>query len=161
MEVSKKDENFNHTPTPHRLSKSERNMIDFQDLRKEELNCPIMNGTFRIVSPSNIPSDSLIFGSRFIDELKKRERGFRKRLRLEAKKYADQQSTATATKAKTVQRSSQRTLLILTASFPVMTTFTRDITQAYMQSQHDFERNVFIKDPREMDVPKDSVLQVV
>lgn len=42
-----------------------------------------------------------------------------------------------------------------------MTAFTRDITQAYIQSHHDLERKVFIRTPTYMDLPENVVLQVV
>lgn len=41
------------------------------------------------------------------------------------------------------------------------TTFTRDITQAYIQSTHDCECEVYIRAVDEMELPRDTVLRVV
>lgn len=58
----------------------------------------------------------------------------RHKYRLVAQNYADKGAAAISTKAPTVQRFSQRLSLNIAASLPEMSTYTRDVTQAYIQS---------------------------
>lgn len=55
---------------------------------------------------------------------------------------------------KAVQRSSQRLLLCLTALFPGLKIFTRDVSQAYTQSETTIPRKVFVYLPRELGLSK-------
>ena len=106
----------------------------FKQSRKDELDGLLKDGTFKPVHESTIKGSKRIFGSRFIDELKRAGDILKKKSRLVAQNYADEDATYIATKAPTVQRFSQRVALSLAASFPKMKTYTRDITQAYIQA---------------------------
>ena len=112
-----------------------------------------------------MPEDEVIdgkrvFGCRFIDELKKVGDRIRKKSRLVAHNYADEDTTSIATKAPTVQRFSQRVALCIGASLPRLKGFARDVTQAYIQSNTKLERVVYIKAPLELGLPKNYVLRV-
>lgn len=134
---------------------------DFEKSRRQELDGLIKNGTFIPVDKKDIPEGARVFGSRFIDEIKRAGQGQRRKSRLVAQNYSDEAATTIATRAPTVQRSSQRLLLSLAISVDGMTAFSRDITQAYIQSDRNLERDVFIKAPSELNLPIDTVLKVV
>ena len=121
----------------------------------------INDGTFIPVKASTLEPNTRIFGSRFVDELKKVGDDLRKKSRLIAQNYADEGAATIPTKAPTVQRFSQRIALSIAASISHMNTYTRDITQAYIQSQTQLERDVYIKAPDELGLDEDYVLKVV
>lgn len=74
-----------------------------------------------------------MFGSRFIGALKEVGEGMqKKKSRLVAQNYSDQDQTRLATRAPTVQRFSQLVITFLAASLNGMYRFTRDVTQAYI-----------------------------
>ena len=134
---------------------------NFKDARHTELTGLIENGTFTPIPRQSIPTGTRIFGSRFIDEIKRAGTGMRKKSMLVAQNYQDVGSTRIATKAPTVNRFSQRILLALAPSFDNMQVFTRDITQAYVQSTTYLERPVYISAPKELGLEADMVLQVM
>ena len=76
--------------------------MTFINERKKELQGLIGNGTFIPVHKSEIPDGTRIFGSRFIDEVKRSGQGTRKKSRLVAQNYQDNDATKIATKAPTV-----------------------------------------------------------
>lgn len=139
---------------------SERS-IEFIKSRKQELKGLLMNGTFLPMDRAEIPHNTRVFGSRFVDELKRAERGLRRKSRLVAQNYSDEGATQIPTKAPTIQRATQRLVMSLAASIEDMTPFIRDVTQAYVQSRSKLERDVYIKAPTELDLPPDTVLKVV
>lgn len=106
----------------------------FTKARNEELRSLISNGTFEVTNRRDIPMGLRILGSRFIDELKKADNRLRRKSRLVAQNYNEADDARISTKAPTFQRYSQRLLVSLAASFPEMRLFTRDVTQAYVQS---------------------------
>lgn len=110
---------------------------------------------------SDVPAGTRVFGSRFIDQVKGAGEMMRKKSRLVAQNYRDEDAGRIATKAPTIQRSSQRALLCLAASLPGTEIFSRDVTQAYVQATKPLERPVYIKAPPEMGLPEDTVLLVV
>lgn len=133
----------------------------FSASRKTELEGLLRDGTFKPTQLSDVPHSTRIFGCRFVDELKKVGAQLKKKSRLVAQNYSDIGATCIPTKAPTVQRYSQRTALSIAVSSPHMESYTRDITQAYVQSNTMLERNVYIKAPPELDLPDGFVLKVV
>ena len=119
------------------------------------------DGTFIPIKEEDIKGEPRIFGSRFVDELKKVGDRLKKKSRLVAQNYADDDATAIATKAPTVQRFAQRVALSIAASYPELIPYTRDITQAYIQSHTDLERDVYIRAPKELGLQPGFVLKVV
>ena len=120
----------------------------FAQPRRDELDGLLKDGTFVPVKLSNVPESSRIFGSRFVDEIKKVGKGLRKKSRLVAQNYADNDAASIATKAPTVQRFSQRVALSIAASLPTLVPYVRDVTQAYVQAHTNLERRVFIRAPK-------------
>ena len=134
---------------------------NFEEARQQELKGLLDNETFIAVSRNEVPDGVRIFGSRFIDELKRSGSGTRKKSRLVAQNYQDVDAGKISTKAPTVNRFSQRLLLALAPSIPKTRVFSRDITQAYVQSNTKLERQVYIKAPKEMGLPDGWVLKIM
>ena len=69
------------------------------------------------------------------------------------------------TNALTVQRSSQRLMLALAPSLlwfdKSFNIYSRDITQAYTQSENPVTRRIYANPPSEMNLPRDKELQIV
>lgn len=103
--------------------------ISFTAPRTNELNGLIHNCTFKIVWLSSIPTDTRVFGSRFVDEIKKASHGYRLKSRFVAQIYFDEGATSIATKAPTVKRLSQRLIMSIVSCFTDLAPFTRDVTQ--------------------------------
>ena len=155
------DYDLGTTPRKVVVKKGSREEKAFAKSRKDELVGLLEGGTFKPVKESTVPPSSRIFGSRFVDELKKVGNGLRKKSRLVAQNYADDDATSISTKAPTIQRFSQRVALSVAASIPSLKGYVRDVTQAYIQSHTHLERDVFIKAPSELDLPPGHVLRVV
>lgn len=90
---------------------------------------------FKIISHQDILSDTRIFSSRFVDEVKNSgtDKTFEKS-RLVVQAYNDLEKSFVLTQSPTIQRVSQRLIICLTASVQSKTTrlYLRDITQAYV-----------------------------
>lgn len=100
----------------------------------KELRGLVENRTFVLVEKEAVPTRAHVFGSRLIDEIKPAGQGFRPKRRLVAQNHCDKDAAHIVKKAPTVQRSSQRLVLCLASSIGGMTTFTRDVTKAYIHS---------------------------
>lgn len=85
----------------------------------------------------------------------------RRRSRLVAQNYGDDEDGKNATKAPTVHWFSQRLLLSLAASMLGMATFTGNVTQGSVQSESMSEREVYISAPPEIQLSPESVVKVV
>lgn len=149
------------TPRKIKVKKGSPEERAFATSRTAELNGLLGDGTFKPIHISKLKGNPRIFGCRFVDELKKVGSELKKKSRLVAQNYSDHDATEIGTKAPTIQRFSQRVALSIAASSPLMLPYTRDITQAYIQSHTDLEREVYIKAPPELNLPPDFVLQVV
>lgn len=111
-----------------------QNAITFPESRRALLEGLMENMTFIQVDRPDVPSNTRFFRSHFTGKSKKEDAGTRKKKRLVAQNHADDEVRQIATKSPTVPRSSPRFLLSLLGSQPGMTTFSRDATQAYIQS---------------------------
>lgn len=102
-------------------------------------------GCFKWTSRNEESEGMRIFGSRFIDEIKRAEQGIQRKNRLVAQNCNDDGSMRIATKAPTVQGFYQRLLIALESSVGNVKLFTRVITQAYVQRHTNLERKVFLQ----------------
>lgn len=75
-----------------------------QKARREELNGFVKNGTFATMTREDVPKDTRIFGSRFVDLIKQIGDQERKKSRLVEENYSDFGTAEIATKAPTIQR---------------------------------------------------------
>lgn len=98
----------------------------------------------------SIAGSPQFFWSRFVNELKKVGDRLKKKSRLVAQNYSDKGAATIATKAPTVQGFSQLVALFITASIPSMMAYTRDVTQARVQSHTPLQRYVYIRAPAEL-----------
>lgn len=101
------------------------------------------NGTFRVLRSNDVRNGQRVFGVRFVDELKRAKLSVLFKSRLFPQNYCGIDASPIGTKAPTVQRYNQRTIVALEAYFPDMVPFTRDITHAYVQSTSTLEREVY------------------
>ena len=133
----------------------------FRSSRLAELNGLLERGVFKLISRHDVPTKSRIFGCRFVDQIKNEgtEKAFEKS-RLVVQAYNDAGKGCILTQAPTIQRASQRLILILSLIFD-LSIYTRDISQAYTQSNSKLARDVYIHAPFEMNLPRDTVLKVI
>lgn len=108
---------------------------NFNNTRIAEVQDLIDNGTFLPADKNTVPYETIIFGSPFIDDIKRAGLDTGQKSRPVAHKYNDTERTDIAPKSPTVQRSSPRLLLILAASVGNTSVFSRAVTQAYIQSK--------------------------
>lgn len=106
-----------------------------------------------LVTAEYMPTNTLVFGSRFVDELKKSAIGVLLKNWMVAQNYAEEGSDSVDTNAPTVHRFFQRLLFTLFFYFTDMTPFVRDISLVYTQYEADLEREGFINQPQELDLP--------
>ena len=131
----------------------------FKDTRKAELQGLLDRGVFVPVHISEAKGHR-IFGGRFVDEIKNVDtQNEKKKSRFVVQAFQDKKH-GRMTHSPTVQRSSQRLLLCLAAMTPELQFFTRDISQAYTQSDTRMKRPVFVKAPKELGLSDDMVLRV-
>lgn len=90
--------------------------LTFIESRRKEINGVLNKNTFEIVPLCNIPKDVRIFTSRFVEEIKNigTSQAFEKS-RLVVQAYNDQGKELVITQAPTIQRASQRLILVLAA----------------------------------------------
>lgn len=110
---------------------------------------------------TNHPPHCRIFGSRFVDEVEKADRGVRLKSRLISQSYNDKGPAMIATKAPQSQRYVQRLAMCLASSMVNMTVYTRDVTQAYVQPTTRLERDVYLRPPPVMGLPVNIILQIM
>lgn len=132
----------------------------FKESRQREVNGLLEREVFVKVDPSNVPTNARIFKSRFVDEIKNKgtNNAFEKS-RLVVQAYNDYGKDFVLTQAPTIQRVSQRIILVLAAILP-MNLYLRDITQAYVQSATNLNRDFYIRPPIELG-NKDTILKVI
>lgn len=120
--------------------------------------------TFKIVQTADIPPNTRIFKSRFLDEIKNpiTDRAFEKS-RLVVQAYNDEGKDMVLTQSPTIQRSSQRIILALTAILQGSNTglYLRDISQAYVQSTTYLNRVFFVRPPPEVKMSPGTIWQVL
>lgn len=104
---------------------------EFESPRSKELNGSLFNSTLEPTPREQAPEGTRIFGLRLIDHLKRIEDGRIKKSRLVPHNYADTKDTEINTKARTIQRSSQRLLLSIAESLKDTRPCIRDVKHAY------------------------------
>ena len=113
-----------------------------------------------------MPKGVRLFNSRFVDEIKNKgtDKAFEKS-RLVVQAYNDLEKELVLTQSPTIQRVSQRLILCIAAMLPQTRLYLRDISQAYVQSTTNLNREFYVRPPHELNkqlgIDKDSVLKVV
>lgn len=139
----------------------------FTESRRKEINGLLEKGTFAVVDISSVPDGARIFNSRFVDEIKNAgtDKAFEKS-RLVVQAYNDHSKDLVLTQSPTIQRVSQRLILALTATLqgnkdqPV-SLYLRDISQAYVQSSTQLNRDFFVRPPTELGLQEGMILKVI
>jgi len=83
-----------------------------------------------------------------------------KKSSLVTQNFRDKGATEIATKSPTVSRMGQRIAIATAAMFPHHKSYVRDILQAYIQSESNLERMIYIKPPEEMNLSHNEILLV-
>ena len=107
---------------------------------------------FKIVNPENVPTGTRIFNSRYVDEIKNSgtDKAFEKS-RLVVQAYSDLTKDLVLTQSPTIQRVSQRLITCLAVTFQDSTKlYLHDVTQAYVQSNSNLNRDFYIRHPSEL-----------
>lgn len=133
----------------------------FADSRRKEINGLLEKGVFQVVNIIDVPYGIRIFNSRFVDELKNAgtDKAFEKS-RLVVQAYNDAGKHIVLTQSPTIQRVSQRIILAMTAMMN-LGLYLRDISQAYVQSTTQLNRDFFVRPPPELSLGKDAILKVI
>ena len=133
----------------------------FTASRQKELTGLLAKGVFEIVKLSDIPAGIRLFNSRFVDEVKNKgtNKAFKKS-RLVVQAYNDSEKVSVLTQSPTIMRVSQRLILCI-AAMGEHDLYLRDISQAYVQSTTNLNREFYVRPPRELSITNDSILKVL
>ena len=137
--------------------------VDFTASRRKELDGLIELDVFEPADASAAEGKRL-YGSRFVDEVKHQGTpDAMEKTRLVVQGYGDR-NHGLLTHAPTVQRASQRLALCLETIFALpngLKMWIRDVTQAYIQSDSNVDRDIFIRAPKELELPPGKILKVL
>jgi hypothetical protein len=135
-------------------------LAEFTQSRRAELDGLRKNNMFRIVKRSSVPAGMRIYGTKWVDTKKAVGDAVVPKSRLVAANYRDRGACDVPTRSPTVTKAAQRIVVSLAASLVCAggSLYTRDISQAYTQSDTGLERQVFLEPPPEMELEDDEVL---
>ena len=137
--------------------------------RQKEIAGLLEKGVFKVVTTEDIPSNTRIFNSRFVDEMMNpgTDKAYVKS-RLVVKADNDKDKNLVLTQSPAIQRVSQRLIVCLAAMFKDndnIKLYLQDITQAYVQSTFDLNRDFYIRPPPELisllDASSDWIIKVL
>jgi Reverse transcriptase (RNA-dependent DNA polymerase) len=130
----------------------------FDESRRKEMQGLWDSQTIAIAD--DVPPGIRIFGSRFVDVIKNEgtEKAFEKS-RLVVQGYNDKDKVSILTQAPTIQRCSQRMILCAALIRENTGVYLRDISQAYTQSETQIGRPIYIRAPKEMNLPPGTILK--
>jgi hypothetical protein len=139
----------------------------FAASRQKELTGLLEKGVFEITKLADVPQGARLFNSRFVDKIKNKgtDKAYEKS-RLVIQAYNDKEKELVLTQSPTIQRVSQRLILCIAAmKHPEAQLYLRDISQAYVQSTTNLNREFYVRPPQELSqelgIDRGSVLKVV
>jgi hypothetical protein len=135
----------------------------FADSRRKEINDLLKRQIFELIIISEVPKNVRIFNSRFVDEIKHFDTSQAyEKSRLVIQTYNDHEKTLMLTQAFTIQRMSQRIILVIAASINHHL-YLRNITQTYTQSKSPLNRMFFIRSSLDLDIDlsDDAILKII
>ncbi len=139
--------------------------LTFADSRLKEINELLKRQVFEIITISEVLKNVRIFNSRFVDEIKHSDISQTyEKSRLMIQIYNDHKKTLMLTQAFTIQRTSQRIILVITASTNENHhLYLRDITQTYTQSKSFLNWMFFIRSSFDLDIDlsNDAILRII
>lgn len=133
----------------------------FNEAKVKEINGLIERGTWKIVCKDDVPTNANILGGRFVLTIK--NTGTDQELykaRFVVQGYRDKLNTSLVHDATTCRPQSARLLIGLAAIFG-FTVFSTDVTQAYLQSNQELQREVFLNAPPELHLNHDQLLKLL
>jgi hypothetical protein len=139
--------------------------LQYDASRQKELNGLLEKGVFEICDLGDVPQGVRLFNSRFVDEVKfpGTDKAFEKS-RLVVQAYNDQEKELVLTQSPTIQRVSQRLILCIAATGH-HELYLRDISQAYVQSTTNLNREFYVRPPKELQnqlgLDRSSVLKIL
>lgn len=135
------------------VDEADLKLPQFTASRQKEITGLLEKNVFMVVDHKDIPNDARIFNSRFVDEIKNAgtDKAFEKS-RLVVQAYNDLNKDLVLTQSPTIQRVSQRLIVCLAAVLQNDDTglYLRDVTQAYVQSTSELNRDFYIRPPPEL-----------
>jgi hypothetical protein len=142
---------------------SSTSTFTFADSRRKEINDLLKRQVFEIITISEVLKNVRIFNFRFVDEIKHSDTSQAyKKFRLMIQAYNDYEKTLVLTQAFTIQRMSQRIILVIAASISENHhLYLRNITQAYTQSKSSLNRMFFIRSFLDLNLLDDAILRVI
>ncbi len=146
----------------HRTSDEKRVGHDFTKARLKELRGLCERKVFQVVQRSSVPEDLRVYGTKWVDRIKHLEDGSPyMKSRLVSQNYRDSAATTIPTRSPTISRWAQWLALCFAAMCPEIDSYTRNISQAYVQSEDKLSREVYLEPPAEMDLAEDFVLKAI
>lgn len=133
----------------------------FDEAKKIEMDGLFKRGSFKFVGKTTMPPNPNMLGGRFVLTIK--EPGTPDQLRkarLVLQGHIDKEKKDMVNEAPTALRSSMRLLVLLGAAYK-FEIWTRDVTQACIQSTEDLLRDVHLKPPAGMGAPESKGIKVV
>lgn len=157
---TKQDINSNTHKAGKCTKKENERSVEFIEYRKKELKGLLNKRNFCINEQNkSTPRNAYLWISLYRRVEVSRKRAQEKEQAC-LSKLQRRGSTHIATKAPTIKRSTQRLVMTLTESMNTMKKFTRDVTQVYVQSRSNLEREVYILPPKELGLAPKTVLKV-
>jgi hypothetical protein len=141
-------------------------VLQFTASRQQEIADLLEKEIFLSVNRAEVSPDVRIFSFRFVNEIKHPsiEKAFEKS-RLVIQAFNDQNKTLVLTQSPIIQRISQRLIICLAASLSQMELYLRNITQIYVQSRFNLNRDFYVQSFPEliklMRISSDCILKVI
>lgn len=151
------------------INEADMKLSQFTASRQKKIADLLKKNVFLVVDRKNVFDDARIFNSRFVDEVKNADTDkIFEKSRLMIQAYNDVNKGLVLTQSPTIQQVSQRLIICLAAIFQDNTKlYLRDVTQAYVQSTSNLNRDFYIRPPPEFATMlgikpnSDSILKVV
>ncbi len=135
----------------------------FAESRRKEINDLLKRQVFEIISISEVLKNVRIFNSRFVNEIKHSDisQAYEKS-RLVVQTYNDHEKTLMLTQAFTIQRMSQRIILVIAANINENHhLYLKNLTQTYIQSKSFLNRMFFICSLLDLNSFDDVILRII
>ncbi|KAI1001772.1 hypothetical protein K3495_g6428 [Podosphaera aphanis] len=138
--------------------------LTFTESKRKEIDGLMEKGVFEVVPINSVPKGTRIFNSRFVNEIKNpgTDKAAEKS-RLVVQAYKDNGKISVLTQSPTIQRVSQRIILLIAAclrnEIEGINLYLRDISQAYVQSTTSLTRKFFVRPPIDIELPPGTVWQ--
>lgn len=166
LEIAASSDNNENMPVFH-VTVYDPHDPRFDAAKKDEVKQLLEKETYKIVSPDTVPPHATVLKSRFVLTLKTGEDGsMSPKARLVVLGHLDPEKERVVNEAPTIHRSSVRLLLTLhLACFETL--WTRDVKQAFVQSEDALKRELYILPPKGQAVletigaPPGSLLKVI